>query len=324
MGKKSPKGKRAKKKAEKVSTSSPTGEALEDDHTDVTSTDSEDDTTQSCQKCDKKVCPLDNALQCDRCHSWSHIGCVGVSKKVYEGLRELKTTMWFCKGCFKIAKQDMEGASALKNTIKSMKDDLVTIKTELTKKGTTTEKEAVAAENGSTKVEAKQDIEGKLESVMKEREEVERRKQNIIIHGLPEKRADGTERSDVEALRETCCELLNIPEIEVAQLTRLGGKETPRSYREKNASSVRPWVRPLLVKLKDEDTKYKILRATRELRNKETNIYITVDLTPKQREAERELRNQCKMFNEQNKSGDTEAYIQRGQMAFRAKKSRER
>ena len=78
------------------------------------------------------------------------------------------------------------------------------------------------------------------------------------------------------------------------------------------------------MKLKDEDTKYKMLRATKELRNKESRIYITMDLTPKQREAERELRNKCKMLNEQNKESDTEVYIQRGQIAFRAKKSRER
>ena len=325
MGRRSPTGKMTKKKAEKGSSSS-TGKTVVDNHTDGSSTenDSDDDTTQSCQKCDKNVCPMDNALQCDRCHSWSHVGCVGVTKKAYETLCELKTTMWFCKGCFKVAKQEMEGASALKNSIKSVKDDLAAIKMELMKKSTITGTEVAATGSNSAKSEVKQDLEGKLESVMKEREEVERRKLNIIIHGLPEKRTDGTERSDVEALRETCCELLNIPEVQATHLTRLGGKEAPRSYREKNGSSVRPWVRPLLVKLKDEDTKYKMLRATKELRNKESHIYITMDLTPKQREAERELRNKCKMLNEQNKESDTEAYIQRGQIAFRAKKSRER
>ena len=326
MGRRSPTGKMAKKKAEKGSTSSLTGKTVVDNHTDGSSSenDSDDDSTQSCQKCDKNVCPMDNALQCDRCHSWNHVGCVGVTKKAYETLCELKTTMWFCKGCFKVAKQEMEGANALKNSIKSVKDDLVAIKAELMKKNTTTGTEVVAAEINDIKSEAKQDLEGKLESVMKEREDVERRKLNIIIHGLPEKRTDGSEQSDVEALRETCSKLLNIPEVQATQLTRLGSKEAPRSYREKNGSSVRPWVRPLLVKLKDEDTKYKMLRATKELRNKESHIYITMDLTPKQREAERELRNKCKMINVQNKDGDTEAYIRRGQIAFRAKKSRER
>ena len=335
MAKKSPKGKLAKKKANKGSTSSPIGKVAED-QTDFSSADndSEDDTAQSCLKCDKNVCPLDNALQCDRCHYWSHVGCVGVSKKAYETLCELKTTMWFCKGCYKQAKYDMEGISAVKTSMKSMKDELVAIKTELVKKNTTCVREQITEQIGeqtgdtvasnNNKTETKQDLEGKLESVIKEREEVEKRKKNIIIHGLPEKRANGTERSDAEALKETCRELLNITEVEATQLTRLGGKEPPKSYRERPTNSDRPWIRPLLVKLKDEDAKYTMLRANKELRNKETHVYITADLTPKQREVEKETRSKCKLFNEHNKDGDTEAYIQRGQMAFRTKKSRGR
>ena len=322
MAKKSPKSKNPRVKRGHAKDPSADSGKKSKDRVDSSSSDSdgEDESVQLCLKCEKNVCPLDNALQSEKYHYWSHIGCVGITKKAYETLQELKTTMWFCKGCFKTAKQDIEGATTFKSNMRAMKDELVAIKSEIVKKNTN-EREAATETKATTTGGTKQDLEGKLEGVIKEREEVEKRKRNIIVHGLPEKRADGTERNDTDALKEMCRDI-NIPEVEVFQLTRLGSKEPPQSYREKTGSSDRPWTRPLLVKLKDEDTKFKILRAARELRSKLSHAYITADLTPKQRDAERELRKKCKTYNKQNKDGESEAYILREQMAFRAKRSR--
>jgi len=48
---------------------------------------------------------------------------------------------------------------------------------------------------------------------------------------------------------------------------------------------------------------------------------MTTDKTPKQREEERMLRERCKRYNEEHPNEPKEAFIQRGEMAFRDRKA---
>ena len=161
---------------------------------------------------------------------------------------------------------------------------------------------------------------GKFDEVLKEREDIEKRKLNLVIHGLPETSRDGRKVEDPEAFSALCTELLKIEDVGVESMVRLGPKTPPKGKKTGESANERPWIRPLKVKLKDSISKYKILRAAPELKDIEQLIYITPDKTPKQREEEKNLREQCKKYNAEHRDQDQEAYITRGEMAFREKK----
>ena len=161
---------------------------------------------------------------------------------------------------------------------------------------------------------------GKLDEVLKEREEIEKRKLNLVIHGLPETNMEGNNIQDPVAFSALCTEYLKIEEVVVESMVRLGPKSPPKERRSGESKNDRPWIRPLKVTLKDNISKYKILRAAPALRDIERGIYITPDKTPKQREDEVKLRETCKKYNEEHKDQDQEAYIHRGEMAFRERR----
>ena len=75
------------------------------------------------------------------------------------------------------------------------------------------------------------------------------------------------------------------------------------------------------VTVSDVQTKFKILKASPELKSLKAVIYVTPDKTAKQREQERQLRAQCKKYNEEHQGDDTEAYIKQGKVVFRSRKT---
>jgi len=52
-----------------------------------------------CTVCSKCVRSNQKALECDGCQMWAHIGCVGVSKKLYSELEAKSQFSWHCPTC---------------------------------------------------------------------------------------------------------------------------------------------------------------------------------------------------------------------------------
>ena len=164
-------------------------------------------------------------------------------------------------------------------------------------------------------------VSGKLSEVMQERAEIEKRQLNVIIHGLPETSV-GPEANDKEAFETFCLENLKVDGIQYKAAVRLGSKTPPENRKGPQSGQSRPWIRPLKVELSDATSKLKIIRAMPELRKTGSTIYVTPDRTPKQREEEKLLREKCKKYNSEHGNEPTEAYIKKGQMAFRDKKDK--
>ena len=156
-----------------------------------------------------------------------------------------------------------------------------------------------------------------ISEVMQERAEIEKRQLNIIIHGLSETSSDGSELSDKEAFETFCLEKLKVDGIQYKSAVRLGSKTPPGN---RTSEQSRPWIRPIKIELSDATSKIKIIRALPELRKSGSPIYVTPDRTPKQREEEKVLREKCKKYNSEHGNDPTEAYVKKGQMAFRERK----
>ena len=130
----------------------------------------------------------------------------------------------------------------------------------------------------------------------------ERRKANLVVHNLAEQTGDSLadrSRNDI-ALFTTMIK-------EVMKLNVTASK----SFRAGKKTGDRP--RLLIVTLDNPASKYDVLRHATDLRNSETyqNIYVTPDLTPKEREANRILRDE---LSARKKAGEANLIIRRGRI----------
>jgi len=118
-----------------------------------------------------------------------------------------------------------------------------------------------------------------------EEEDKERRKCNVIIHGLKEPTATEAEdrREEDFALAEELLHKLSCDDVSVNHIARLGAPSTDSDSK----------VRPVKLELASADSRNKVLRNAKNLRRERDaswkNIFLHRDLTPREREARRQL-----------------------------------
>jgi len=131
-------------------------------------------------------------------------------------------------------------------------------------------------------------------SLLNEEKDKEKRKMNVIIHGIPESKSEEPlERKayDIDQVNTIFQKHLNV-EVAVDNAVRLGKKVNEKS-------------RLLKITLPTESAKKQVMRSSGQLRNDSNpdwmkKLYITQDLTPKEQEENRELR---KKLSELNSTG---------------------
>ena len=128
-------------------------------------------------------------------------------------------------------------------------------------------------------------IEGVLQQDKAEEADIERRKNNVIVHGVPESAADDAyQRTDDDlTVLAAMFQEVEAENIRVESVVRLG----------KKASDPTGKPRPMKVELDSVDSKINLLKRAKNLREKKeggwTKVFIHQDLTPKQREARKPL-----------------------------------
>ena len=145
--------------------------------------------------------------------------------------------------------------------------------------------------------------------VVDEYVEREKRKNNLIIHNLPEPTdvSSNEQRAvkDTETISDLFHTEFNLANAKIQRITRLGAIKP---------NSSRP--RLLLVEMGDISTKRSILKQATKLRksSKWSNIYISPDLTPKERSLHKKLRDELKT---RKNAGEKDLYIKRGKIITR-------
>lgn len=135
----------------------------------------------------------------------------------------------------------------------------------------------------------REDVEEKLE--------IERRKENLVIHGVPETDAE----RDIDTVTQILSLGLHLDFTRyVESMMRIGRVQTERP-------------RPLRLKLKSQNARKEILARAKNLKESEDykRMFITPDLTRKQQEADKELRMKLKEIRE---GGEPEAKIKFGKI----------
>ena len=141
----------------------------------------------------------------------------------------------------------------------------------------------------------------RTEDLLHEAEERQRKRKHIIVVGLPESKSGTVEEraeGDKSALKDLVADI-GVEDFEAVEIRRIG-----------RVSSSRP--RLLRVKCKDHESKSNILRKARFLRNntRYRNMFINPDLTPLQREQNKQLRSE---LHRRRAAGDR-VVIRRGQI----------
>ena len=195
---------------------------------------------------------------------------------------------------------DRIGANKTENVANQMEEreirqeQIEEIRQEIIMKGMKAVKEHMQIEE--KKVEQ---IEMKIEDI-----ERERRKRNVVIYSMQEStnpEAKERYKQDEEACTKIFSDILEVQQIKILQVVRLGKKNSDR-------------MRPLLVKLETESQKMDILRNAKKLRMSEEHrrVYINKDLTETERMSDRKLREELR--ERRNGEGNGRFVIRKGKV----------
>ena len=145
--------------------------------------------------------------------------------------------------------------------------------------------------------------------VLKEIEDRNRRKQNFLIYNLPEPTGSSRAGVDTKTVESIVQKNLSISGAKINKVTRLG--------KQRKESS-----RPLLVSMSDEASKWLCLKHAPKLRNdtKFRNVYLSPDLTLKEREASKKLYLELKGRRER---GEKDLVIKHGKIVKRTSSGNE-
>ena len=228
-------------------------------------------------------------LECNRCAKLYCINCINMVKSTLESINLCNNALWCCNGCVDGAKRVLNSVETLEKRVDGVEMRLAAqmkkwdfrFKTLEEKQGNRESRE----ENDPTATVEK------VETMVEECREREKRRNNMIVFNLEESQ---DENEDVASMKNILKSIEAV--VPLVKLVRLG-KKGDRS-------------RPLRITTGSEEEKTRVLRAAAKLRKtKYKNIYISSDLTPLERERRRKLVVEMK---EKNRQAEDKTYVIRG------------
>ena len=262
-----------------------------------------------CPKCDKTTGGKDKSVCCHLCEQWIHTKCVeGMNNDYLENIEKLHELMgmsgFLCKTCKKVASKIGKDMKRMDEKIVDLENRVVIL--ELERDNLVAKVETLEAKGEKTDAEmkgwttvvskAKKEVISEVKNELKEKEE---RSENIVVYGLAESK-DKDIKKRVEHDEKLVKDMIKVTEVQVK-----GGVEV--KFR---AGKVREdgKARPLIVTIKDEDSRKKIMENARKLGRDDDwkQVFVAPDLTYEQRESEKkkeqELKDQAEKQSEETKA----------------------
>ena len=252
---------------------------------------------ENCNTCKKPCGDEDRYIKCDLCEKNFHIKCDKVSVDLYNALSDPLNggVCWFCKKCRDAAVPLHRQMAQLRLDQSEIKKQIVTIEKEKVNKSDLEEEviknmggaqaAAKVKEIVSSQIQEaipKETIRGLIREELHESEDIENRKNNIILHGIDEggnQEQEAAKRKDKSSVEEIF-KLID-PSFVLNRITdcrRLGKK-----VENKN--------RPLLLKMDSGDHKEAIMRNLVKLKDSPWHKTVSVshDMTSNQRDTRKGL-----------------------------------
>lgn len=247
-----------------------------------------------CYGCQKTLSKTENGVCCNFCEHWFCLKCSKLKKIVYQALKDSPDSlMWFCTNCltaFPGVKKFMIRMGTLEDKFDKLEERVGKL-----------EKQPSTIEN----------INDIVREEVREIRDIESRKLHMVCFNLPEsvnEDPDQRKTDDESYLKGLIDTDMNLRDqnIEVENPIRLGKRiHDPRNQTDEMSSK---GSRPLRFKVQNFEDKRKILQSNTQLKRnadeKISKIYITPDLTKKQREdsfkLREELRYRSRVLEEKN------------------------
>ena len=241
--------------------------------------------------------------------------CTDLSPDIHKLLGKWGNLHWYCKACEVLIKAfcnqgDTDMQSSISNTdiseARSLRLEGMMAKLEKRMDGLLVKNEEVVksyAQIAKTNLPNKQppsglnvsdqknpSLEKQTVKILDEYTDRERRKANIVIHNLPESTEEQrTDKlyDDTKRVNDLIQEGVDVPGVKVTRLIRLGGRGQNQQDKP----------RLILATLDCPDRRRAILATARMLRHTEewSNIYISPDVTPAERQKDKKLRDELKV-----------------------------
>ena len=252
-----------------------------------------------CLRCAKHVKKTEKSVQCYLCEQWVHAGTggceVALDENCYRMLVNQKeqggTLTWSCSSCAKSAARLDKLVQELGRKVTEIGEKVAA--SDVRVAGVEEEVKELKANVQSLRSNTGQVQENAAAAVFSEMNERERRRGNIIIHGLAEPAAtikDGKAREEADLVK--CQELVDLIEVDIQV------KNVVQFNKRLGEKKAEP--RPLLLGFKDPGAKDLILANTRKLSKADEpwdKVNVVQDLTKMQREDDEKLRKEAEMKN---------------------------
>ena len=263
------------------------------------------DNQDICPVCGNSVTIDEKGLCCDECNQWWHSPCCNIDDDKYEWLASSSNVLFVCDNCKdtrnseeslspeSLFKQMQAMMNTMNNTLakheKMIKanNELATRVTKLENQGATSgvceEDVRKIVEESVTNI-----MDSKADEIMRDAQEREARKLNLIVANLPENTGEDSKKKDEEVVNGLIKKILPDEEVKIEETMRLG--------------KVNLGNRPRLIKFKVQslDIKKKILKNSAKI-NEGTGVtdprqklYINIDYTKKEREVNKALRDELR------------------------------
>jgi hypothetical protein len=252
-----------------------------------------------CLGCGRQCTSQQFSVQCTLCSLWSHKDCGGISEAYFKALemqmREMGTAFWACRSCLSFA---TKVNTQLKEMDRRIED--VSVKTDTISKRVEEQKTEIGEVKGDVKKmeERMEEMEKRIEGrVYEEIREREIRRLNLVLHRVTEpsqRIRDGRER--MEADKKECEKIFKSMKARTTS-------EDIKFCRRIGERGEEP--RPLLIGLKSEDEKRYLMEKARDLQKTEyKDVSIGPDMTHKQRQEEKNMREEVDKKNREEITED--------------------
>ena len=246
-----------------------------------------------CGRCRKEIADVpkkeeDESIMCSKCNTWFHRNCTSLDTDEFRILlRGKENVVYSCDGCLMDHGNEIKKLNGLEEKLVDLMNIVTNMKESILKEVDSRIEEKLE----SRMEEIEKNLTERLERKTEEQEERDRRKHNIIIVQLPESQnevKEDREEDDIQAAHSILSKVTSIDVEEISKPVRIGPK------RDQDGKP-----RLLKVTLGSTEKKEKILRSYNKCLNenvKDPNkrIYINADLTPLEREREKQLRDELK------------------------------
>ncbi len=268
-----------------------------------------------CGRCRKPLQPTDQALECETCHQIFHTQCENVNKTQYNCIaasakakgKAKSRVHWYCNTCDIVTNDWMRSMSTLHANQQELQSKVKELEEKVDKKADQTTVDEIQSrvtnleakvngihENPQNPQPSTSSGQGNQSDVIKEIRDQEEQKRNLVFFNIPESKASDVndrakhDKEEVKEISKIC--QATIKKDEMTRAIRLG----------KKPNGDKP--RPLLIELVSDEKKPALFKNLSKLQNapdKYKSVSVKNDLTPKQRELEKNLREEAKKKEEE-------------------------